>query len=298
MKMKKLITLSLAAMMLSALFCTSAIAKGEAHKISGWVAFSNDYYYRGISQTENDKAIQAEIDYEHESGFYAGIWGGNISGDSEYVDDFDAWTYGTDEGNVEIDVWAGYWTMVGPLELDLMAMYLYFPGNADAGLKADPNFDDWIKNEAEADYWEFHIGLAYSFDLPIYTYLSVGYDFSPDYWGEDGTGHHVNAVLELGLPFELTMQLEAGYVNVEGDKQTGRDSTGFGYGPGYNETAWTSGDEGFDYNYYRVGLSRDIFGLNVDVSYHLGMSEDGWIEEYYGYAAADDQLILTVSYSF
>jgi len=290
MKMKKLITLFLTAMMLSALFCTSAIAKGQKHKLSGKVSFGSDYYYRGISQTESDKAIQAEINYEHESGFYAGIWGGNIAGDSEYVNNYNSWTYGTDEGNLEIDLWTGYWTMVGPLELDLMAMYLYYPGNADAGLKADPNYDDWIKNEAEADYWEFHIGLAYSFDLPIYTHLSVGYDFSPDYWGEDGTGHHVNAVLELGLPYEFTMQLEAGYVNVEGDKQTGSDSTGYSYG--------VDGEDGFDYTYYRLGLSRDIFGLNVDASYHFGMSEDNWVNWYYEDDAASNKVILTVSYSF
>lgn len=170
-----------------------------------------------------------------------------------------------------------------------MVIYQWYPGAADAGLDDDPAVDDWVKNEAESDYWEFHVGLAHRFNLPTVPKLSVGYDFSPDFWGEDGISHHVNAVLELGLPFEFVLAGEAGYQWVEGDKQSGCDSTGFCYG--------TDGNEGFDYRYYRIGLSREVFGLDCALNYHFGNSEDDWFEDVYG-AKADDQVVFTVSYTF
>jgi uncharacterized protein (TIGR02001 family) len=267
-----------------------AIAEeSSSHRISGTVRIGTDYYFRGVSETDKDPNIQGSIDYEHKSGFYAGIWGGNIEGDSEYVCDFSEWTYCTDSASIELDFYAGYWRKIGDVELDLMVIYQYFPGNADAGLKKDPDIDDWIKGEAEADYWEFHIGLAYRFNLPTVPKLSVGYDFSPDFWGEDGIGHHFNAVLDLGLPYDFVLAGEAGYQYVEGDKQSGCDSTGFCYG--------VDGDEGFDYWYYRIGLSREIFGINCDLSYHFGNTERSWFEDVYG-SAADDQVIFYMSYTF
>jgi uncharacterized protein (TIGR02001 family) len=277
--MKKFTLSILAAIMFSVLLFTPATAEESSpHSLSGWLAFGTDYYYRGATTTDNDPAIQAEIDYEHSSGLYAGIWGSNIAGDSTYWDADDE-EY-TEDGNLEIDVWVGYWREIGPIELDLMAMYLYYPNNVDAGN------DSWDKNSAEADYWEFHIGLAHKFNLPTVPKLHLEFDYSPDYWGEDGTSYHVNAILELGLPFEVQLALEAGYQNVDGDKQTGRDN-----GDGVD------GGNGFDYNYYRVGLSRDIFVLNCDLSYHFGNSEEDWFKDSYE-TSAEDKLILTVSYAF
>ena len=42
----------------------------------GWVS---NYVYRGITQTVGKPAIQGGFDYAHASGFYAGVWGSNIS---------------------------------------------------------------------------------------------------------------------------------------------------------------------------------------------------------------------------
>ena len=43
------------------------------------VALVTNYLYRGISQTGGKPAIQGGFDYAHSSGFYAGVWGSNIS---------------------------------------------------------------------------------------------------------------------------------------------------------------------------------------------------------------------------
>jgi len=151
---------------------------------------------------------------------------------------------------------------------------------------------EWVKGKGEADYWEFSIGAAHMFEsLPGMPKLAVNYIFSPEYWGEDGIYHHVDALVTIGLPGDFTLAFEAGYENVEGDKQTGYDSYWEIY---YGEDG---DDKGFDFVYYRVGLSRDLFGgINCDLSYHFGMSEDDY--EYFAEDTTDDKLVLTVSYTF
>jgi uncharacterized protein (TIGR02001 family) len=311
--MRRVINAVLTAAMASALFCVPAMAaeatkdnivpamaeESSPHSISGMAAFGTDYYWRGYSSTGGEAAVQGEIDYEHTSGFYAGIWGSNVDYGAEYVDDFDEWTYAEETSNLELDFWVGYWTELGDFELDLMAIYYFYPGNADAGLLADPEVDDWVKGEAEADMFELHIGLAYRFDMPTTPKLSIGYDITPNYSNEDGLGHHINALLDMGLPADIALQLEAGYQTVEGDKTTGCDSTGYCYGQ--------DGDSGFDYAYYRIGINRDIFfdGLNFDLSYWYN-GESDWFQsiydelrDEYGYGTkAENKFILTASYSF
>ena len=298
--MKRVVNSVLAATMITALYCMPAMAEESSpHSISGMVAFGTDYYWRGYSSTDGEAAIQAELDYEHKLGFYAGIWGSNIDLHEEYVDDFDEWTYEGKTSNLELDFYVGYWKELGPIELDLMAIYYYYPGAADAGLNRDPDILDWTKGEAEADMFELHIGLAYRFDMPTTPKLSIGYDYTPDYSNEDGYGHHVNALLDLGLPQDISVQLEAGYQWVEGDKTTGCDGFGTCYG--------MDGDAGFDYGYFRIGIARDFFfdSLNFDLSYWYNSEEDWFNSEYnpvtdeWGYATeADSTVILTVSYSF
>jgi uncharacterized protein (TIGR02001 family) len=296
--MKRVVNLVLTTTMVTALFCLPAIAEESSpHSISAMVAFGTDYYWRGYSSTDNEPAIQAELDYEHKSGFYAGIWGSNVDYGAEYVDDFEEWTYASETIDLELDFYAGYWKELGPIELDLMATYYYYPGNADAGLNRDPDILDWTKGEAEADMFELHIGLAHRFNVPTTPKLNIGYDFTPNYSNEDGIGHHFNALLDLGLPLDIGLAIEAGYQTVEGDKTTGCDGAGTCYGQ--------DGEDGFDYAYYRLGINREFFGINVDLSYWYNSEED-WFESVYneekdewGYAtAAKDKVVLTVSYTF
>jgi uncharacterized protein (TIGR02001 family) len=296
--MKKVAKLVSAAAMISVLFCMPAIAEESSpHSLSGLVAFGTDYYWRGMSSTAGEAGIQAELDYEHTSGFYAGIWGGNVDYGAEYVDNFDEWTYASETSNVELDFYVGYWKELGPIELDLAATYYYYPGNADAGLNKDPDILDWTKGEAEADMFEIHIGLAHRFNIPTTPKLSIGYDYTPDYSNEDGSGHHVSALLDLGLPADIGPQFEGGYQTVDGDKTTGCDGAGTCYGQ--------DGEAGFDYGYLRAGINRDFFGINLDLSYWYNNEED-WFESVYdeekdewGYAShAEDTFILTASYSF
>jgi uncharacterized protein (TIGR02001 family) len=43
----------------------------------GNITFVSDYRFRGISQTQADPALQIGLNYNHESGVYAGVWASN-----------------------------------------------------------------------------------------------------------------------------------------------------------------------------------------------------------------------------
>ncbi len=80
----------------TAMLATTATAQAE---ISGNVSMASDYIFRGVSQTDNQMAVQGGFDYEHESGAYIGTWASNV--DSNFFDNH------TDP-EIELDLYAGY----------------------------------------------------------------------------------------------------------------------------------------------------------------------------------------------
>mgnify|MGYP003635883150 FL=1 len=73
---------------------------------SGSVSATNDYIWRGMGQGA-DMAFQIGLDYEHESGLYAGVW----TSDVDFGGDVDR----------EIDYYAGYSTALveGVVDIDV-----------------------------------------------------------------------------------------------------------------------------------------------------------------------------------
>jgi uncharacterized protein (TIGR02001 family) len=77
-----------------------AEAKEPAHSVTANVGVHSQYVYRGLSQTNEDPAIQGGADYTHSSGFYAGTWLSNV-----------AWFSDTNAGtsnSLEIDLYTGF----------------------------------------------------------------------------------------------------------------------------------------------------------------------------------------------
>lgn len=56
-----------------------AMATAHAGEFAGNVAASNNYIWRGLTQTENVAAVSGGIDYDAGNGFYAGTWASNVS---------------------------------------------------------------------------------------------------------------------------------------------------------------------------------------------------------------------------
>ena len=76
------------------------LAASIAHAdISATVTGISDYDFRGVSQTADDPALQGSIDFEGETGLYAGIWASNVDfddccGEDYEVDYYVGWTAG------------------------------------------------------------------------------------------------------------------------------------------------------------------------------------------------------------
>ena len=72
-------------------------APPKAVTVSGSVGLTSDYRFRGVSQSDEQLAVQGGVTISHESGIYGGFWGSNLAG------------WGTFGGaNMELDLIAGF----------------------------------------------------------------------------------------------------------------------------------------------------------------------------------------------
>lgn len=123
----------LSSLILAALTAPGVAMAGEASPISANVGFTTDYLFRGISQTGSKPAIQGGIDYAHASGFYAGIWGSNIS----WLSDAGV----ANNASVELDTYLGFRnSLTEDFGYDVGFLRYNYPGSyAAAAVKADTN---------------------------------------------------------------------------------------------------------------------------------------------------------------
>lgn len=82
---------------------------------SAEITAASEYVFRGVSMSEEDPAIQASVNWTHDSGFYVGAWGS--TGD-----------FGLD-GSFEVDWYGGYATDVSGVALDFSLIYYTYPGD-------------------------------------------------------------------------------------------------------------------------------------------------------------------------
>jgi len=147
----------------------------QAVEFSGSASFTNDYRFRGISQTAGDAAVQASLDADFGNGFFAGIWGSNV--------DFG------DDANLEIDYYAGYaGDLNDDLSYSLTAYYYQYPGY----------------DAADSDYAEFEFQLGWK-DLAL-TWATAS-----DYVNSGEDGQYLALDYSYGLTEQVNLDLHAGY---------------------------------------------------------------------------------------
>ena len=212
--------------------------------ISANVALVTDYYFRGISQTANDGAIQGGFDYAHDSGFYVGVWSSNV--------DFG------DEANIEVDTYVGFANDIG-----------------DTGIGYDVNFLRYNYNDVDYETNEYTIALSYS-------YFTAAYKYSDDWYDTGESSNYISLGFDYDLPADFALSASVG--NSFGDAFDG-DKVG--------------ADRDFDYVDYKLGVSKDIVGVNFDLSYVGNDLSNKECDAYVGgNSICDDKVILTVSKSF
>jgi uncharacterized protein (TIGR02001 family) len=60
------------------LAASEAEAQLEPSSLDVYVTLATDYLHRGMSQTDDDAALQVGVDYRHRSGFFVGAWASNV----------------------------------------------------------------------------------------------------------------------------------------------------------------------------------------------------------------------------
>ena len=112
-------------------------AATSPHTFSGNVSLASQYIFRGLTQTGKEPALQGGVDYSHESGFYAGAWGSNVSWLSD-IDDGAGNKYYKDS-SLEVDVYGGYTAEIGDtgISYDLGVYQYLYPGSRQFGKNAN-----------------------------------------------------------------------------------------------------------------------------------------------------------------
>ncbi len=213
-----------------AVFATALLAGSSAAlaEVSGNVALTTDYIFRGISQTSNLPAIQGGLDYTHDSGFYAGVWASNV--------DFDD----ANEATIEIDYYAGLAGKTSGLDWDVGALYYSYPGS-DSSL----NYD----------YWEAKGGLSHAFDNIMFS-PTVGVEvyYSPEFFGKTGDAWYTNGSVGVTLPMDIGLNFAVGYQSID----KGTDYTDWKIGVSKEYAGL-----GFDLSYTDTDLDETQCGNNI-----------------------------------
>jgi uncharacterized protein (TIGR02001 family) len=106
------------------------------HTLTGNIGLFSQYIFRGLTQTNEEPALQGGMDYGHSSGFYTGIWGSNIS----WLRDFSSPgstppTGYKSGGSLELDIYGGFKGSIGKSDFgyDVGLLYYWYPGDTFSG---------------------------------------------------------------------------------------------------------------------------------------------------------------------
>jgi uncharacterized protein (TIGR02001 family) len=118
-------------------FARAADAPAPAYTLVPKIALYSEYEYRGISQTSEKPAVQFNLDYAHQSGFYLGTFLSNIKW---LKDAAEAGGFSTG-ADVEWDIYGGYrFEVVKDWTLDMGYLRYEYPSSSDFNPK--PNTDE------------------------------------------------------------------------------------------------------------------------------------------------------------
>ena len=206
--------------LLAASAVTTAIAlAGASPAMAEDVAFNigatNNYVFRGITQTDEKFAVQGGLDFATDGGFYAGAWASNV----DFKDGTDA----------EIDLYGGYKTEAGGFALDFGVVAYSYVG-APSGVSYNN--------------YELKVGASRAFGPA--TLGAVVY-YSPDSWGVESESVYA----ELNGAYAVSDKISVSGAVGRQTFDPGADYTTWNLGGTYALTDKL----GLDLRYYDTNLS-------------------------------------------
>jgi len=215
----------------SAVMAQAAPASSLSFNVGG----VTDYRYRGISQTRNQAAIQAGVDYADKSGFYVGAWGSTI----KWIED----SGGTD-GSLELDIYGGYKGSAGPISYDVGLLRYEYVGNK--GLAVSPNTT------------EVYGAITYGMFTAKYSHALTNTFGNAD--SKNSSYIDLSAAIDLGSGFSLTPHI---------GRQVIKNPSGLSY-TDYSLTLGKDLGKGLSASIMAVGTNADRTNYNFGNKGYLG----------------------------
>jgi uncharacterized protein (TIGR02001 family) len=244
---KSVLTLSILATALSGALLThsaqaedapAAPAAADPGPLTANVTLTNDYRYRGISQSNFKPAIQGGFDYAHESGFYIGNWNSSIS----WISDTASMGGNNTSAPIEMDFYAGYkhdWSK--GFVADFGVLQYYYPTSGSTGFIQNPNTTE--------------LYIAQNFTLDALTgFVKFSYAVTPIFGTVNSTGSNYT---DLTLNYDtgiwgMSLNAHAGYQYVAGNVLDGS----------------VSNSSLFSYTDWKLGVTKDFgYGLAGSMAY-------------------------------
>lgn len=227
---------------------------------------TTDYRFRGLSQTNNDFALQGGFDVDFGNGFYLGNWNSNVSLDAGNV-------------NLEMDFYGGYaGELANGVSYDTGLLYYYYPNATNVNTRGDL---DTLEIYGSVGYAGFTAGLSYALSEDYFGLTSIG--TVPGATAANG-GNDLGGSTYISLGYEypvseaLSFAVSYGVTNF--DKAVATD---------------TAGNLIDSYHDYSVGLTYAMGKYNFGAAI-IGTNDDG--EFVGGKDQSDADLILTFGTSF
>ncbi|HEY6642488.1 TorF family putative porin [Povalibacter sp.] len=150
-----------------------------AAEISSTITATSDYDFRGFTQTDENPALQASIDWADDSGWYVGAWASNVD-------------FGPGDPNYEVDLYTG------------------FSGGEEDGLGWDVGIVYYAyPQESDFNYPEIYGGLSYGM-------FSGKLWYSNDFGNTNDSAIYLEGNAAIPLPANFTLDLHAGYSDGDG----------------------------------------------------------------------------------
>jgi len=207
-------------------------AAPEVSPITANVTVTNNYIYRGLTQSNYKPAIQGGFDYAHESGFYIGNWNSSIS----WVSDANI----AKSAPIEMDFYGGFKKdlIAEGFASDFGVLQYYYPTNGTIAGYTNPNTT------------ELYVAQNATFG-PVTGFLKFSYALSNTFGTPTSTGSNytdLTANYDTGF-YGITLNGHVGYQKIQGQY--------------YN-----AGAPSLSYADWKVGLTKDFGGgLSASAAY-------------------------------
>lgn len=163
------------------------------------LGITNDYVFRGVSQTQGDPAISGGADASYGM-FYAGTWVSNVD-------------FGVPDPKVEIDLYAGVKPTVGDTSFDFGVLYY--------GYRKDKNGAPGANS-----YTEVKAAVSHAFGPAS---LGAAVYYSPEWPGKGGDATYFEGNAAIPIASKLTLSGAVGRQTIKnyGDYNTWNVGVGF-----------------------------------------------------------------------